>query len=339
VSRVVLHGGDEILEVVGESYRQEALWGLVGGLTHEVVRHPIQAVLRPEPMNAYDHNAVAVDIQGHHVGYLAAHEAEQYGPGLRVLMDRDGGSYVALRGVICGGGDRPEGRGMLGVFLDHDPTVFGVPSFKQAGRGPQIRTGLTETAGLAWLDDLSQNEPTAIIQLRNLLASASDPTERHYLFAELEKRLYRTGFTYAAALDEFDQVTAQHDREMGTICEALRQRLGVIPLLEVYRQVAIRQTRVRNWEAVRHCCDRGLYFYGPNPYRPEFADDLAKRREKALAKLEAASRPPAVQPAGTKPGAYGGEAVMEQLLCAACGASFERVRTRGRKPMTCPACR
>jgi hypothetical protein len=35
---VTLVTGDETLEVVGESYRQEALWRLVGGHTGEHVR-------------------------------------------------------------------------------------------------------------------------------------------------------------------------------------------------------------------------------------------------------------------------------------------------------------
>jgi predicted Zn-ribbon and HTH transcriptional regulator len=34
-----------------------------------------------------------------------------------------------------------------------------------------------------------------------------------------------------------------------------------------------------------------------------------------------------------------GEPVLELLVCRSCGSSFERVRTRGRKPTLCPSCR
>jgi len=41
--------GEETLEVVGESYRQEALWQIVGGWRRDYVSYPIAALLRPEP--------------------------------------------------------------------------------------------------------------------------------------------------------------------------------------------------------------------------------------------------------------------------------------------------
>ena len=56
----VLLGGDETLEVVGESYRQEELWRLVGGHQDDYVRSSVQAVLVPDPANPADPNAIEV---------------------------------------------------------------------------------------------------------------------------------------------------------------------------------------------------------------------------------------------------------------------------------------
>jgi HIRAN domain len=113
-----LFGGDDDLEVVGEASYQSALWSICGGVQGDQIRHPIVALLVPEPQNPYDPNAIAIQIDGHVVGYLSRDVAQQYGPGLQSLMARSDG-YVALRGVIVGGGYYPDGPGRLGVWLDH----------------------------------------------------------------------------------------------------------------------------------------------------------------------------------------------------------------------------
>lgn len=64
--------------VAGTMYHQDAVGAVAdAGIT------PSFAVLRREPQNPHDPNAVAVDIWGHHVGYLPADEAVDYAP----LMD------------------------------------------------------------------------------------------------------------------------------------------------------------------------------------------------------------------------------------------------------------
>jgi hypothetical protein len=130
-----LYGGDETLEVVGESHYQDALWRIVGGRCSERVRYPIAAVLMPEPDNPYDRNAIQVMIGGELVGYLCRVDAAAYRPGLLRLMESSLNGLVALEGVICGGGPRPDGIGMLGVFLDHDPADFGLVAGHARNRG------------------------------------------------------------------------------------------------------------------------------------------------------------------------------------------------------------
>jgi hypothetical protein len=116
-------GGEVPLDVVGESYRQDTLWRLVGGRRPEPLRQEIVAVLLPED-NEHDANAVSVLIDGQLVGYLSRGDAARYRPGVDTLIERIG--VVALPGLILGSGQQPEGLGRLGVVLRHDPADFGV---------------------------------------------------------------------------------------------------------------------------------------------------------------------------------------------------------------------
>jgi hypothetical protein len=54
----VVEGHDD-LEVVGESFYQDNLWGLVGGRSRDRVRQEIHAVLVAEHDNRYDANAAS----------------------------------------------------------------------------------------------------------------------------------------------------------------------------------------------------------------------------------------------------------------------------------------
>ncbi len=81
--------------------------------------------------------------------------------------------------------------------------------------------------------------------------------------------------------------------------------------------------------------ERGLSAYGEQAAEPEHVDDLRKRLAYAIAKPESPPKLKRSAPARTSVGAP----VMETLVCATCGASFERVRTAGRKPRQCPTCR
>jgi hypothetical protein len=228
----MLYSGDETLEVVGESNYQRALRRIARVSDGSDIRHPIVAVLVPEPDNPYDENAIAVQIDGSVVGYLSRNDAVAYGPGLRALM-ADSGKYVALEGVAVGGGSN-----VIGVFLDHDPSDFGLiasgrPSTQRTAGAwdGEMRTGLSEAwladaddddYDLSWYNDLPEGDRAAIAQLRELLTSDPDPIDRHFQFAELEARLYRCRDLYDSALDEYDEACRLHDAEMEVICEAFR---------------------------------------------------------------------------------------------------------------------
>lgn len=345
---VVLHGG-ETLEVVGESYRQDALWELAGGFSADLIRCEATAVLAPEPENPHDPNAIKVLVGGRHVGYLSRADAAVYLPGLRRLMALHG-RPIALYGQIVGGGQREDGLGMLGVFLDHDPADFGL-SPRQTGHIGELRTGFSEALAtdheddaynLSWYGQLSGSRtPADVVVLRKLLASESDPIDRHFMLAELSKCLYKSRDAFASALDEFDAVCVQHDAEMESIRSALFEKFGSIPVIEMYRQAAIRCQKAREWSRMRFWAERGLAVYGSDAARPEAVTDLEKRLAYADAKLagRTAPRPPGHAARSASASVAAAAPVFETLVCSSCGSGFQRVRSRGRKPHRCPQCR
>ena len=185
------------------------------------------------------------------------------------------------------------------MFLDHDPTDFGIdPRRFRDIRG--IRTGFSEALAtdlvddsydLSWSFELSDNVVTAIKQLRTMLDADPDPIDRHYMMCELEKRLYKSRDTFASALDEFDLVCRQHDSEMESIRPALCAKFGKLPLLELYRQAAIRCQKSKEWESMRTWTERGLRTYGEDASKSEHVEDLRKRLAYAMAKIESPVKP------------------------------------------------
>ena len=365
---VALLGGQDDLEVVGELAYQDVLWRLCGGTVGDRIRCEIVAALVPEPTNPYDANAIVVQIDGRTVGYLPRATAQEYLPGLKHVMSGRGG-YIALRGVIVGGGYYDDGPGRLGVWLEHDPADFGVVPSSSWGPSPPghasadgaMRTGLTEawltdaeddSYDLSWFNDLPEADRPVIAKLRELLATDPDPIDRHFQFAELEARLYHSRDLYESALAEYDEACARHDAEMDSICEAFMAKWGKMPLLDTYRQMAIRQQKKKDWQACQWWAERGLALYGQRAARQEAVEDLIKRRNRAMAKLEAAATPKrqvrpddprgpvvAATPPGGIPDTASSGAELEILVCQGCGCRFERLRVRGRKPALCPPCR
>ncbi len=346
VIQATVFPGDETLEVVGESQYQDALWEIAGGIRRDPVRHPADAVLLPEPDNPYDPNAIRVLIDGRVVGYLSRDDAAVYLPGLRRLMASCDSGYVALEGQIVGGGSRGDGIGSLGVFLDHDPTDFGIAPHHTTGG--TLRTGLSDALAtdlnddsydLSWLRTLAADDQIAVTQLRSLLENERTAIDRHYMFCELETRLYRSRDAWPTALDEFDHVCTEHHNEMEVLRPELLDKFGVVPVIELYRQASIRCQKAKQWEAARAWAQRGLDVYGDQAARPEVVDDLQKRIAHAVAKTEAAARPKGRTPRAVSASTASRQPHVETLVCVSCGATLERERTRGRKPKICPSCR
>jgi tetratricopeptide (TPR) repeat protein len=296
----LIYEGRHDLEIVGESNYQDALWHTVGGRTTDRVRVEICAVLAAEPDNPHDGNAISVWIDENKVGYLCREDAAAYLPGLLALQ-ATAGCHVALVGVVTGGGVRQDGPGRLGVWLYCDPADFGVepilPPPPSALRAT-MRTGLTEALltdeeddsyDLSWLRHLPSDHSAAIPRLRALLRADPDPIDRHFMYCELEERLYRSRDAFSSALADYDEACALHDAEMDGIRDALLRKFGKVPLLETYRQMAVRQQKAKNWAEALRWAERGLALYGSSAARPEAVDDLRKRVAAYRAKLAGAT--------------------------------------------------
>jgi hypothetical protein len=338
-----IYGGYETLEVVGESFYQDALWMLTGQPRGSRVREHIVAVLEPEPTNPMDENAIQVLIEDHPVGHLSREDAHAYLPGLQRLIETCDTRCVGLEGVIAGGGTAPERLGLLGVFLDHDPVDFGVHHHFVAMEG-ELRTGYSQARAtdleddsydLSWADTLSANDWTAADQIDKLLLDERDPIDRHFMFAHLTKCLYRCRASNPDALERFDAACRRHDGEMDGLRPVLIAKFGAVPMIEMYRQAAIRCQKSKDWTEMRRWAERGIAVYGDQPARPEHLLDLEKRLACAIGKLEA-SQPMAPRP--TQPASSVVDVETETLVCRSCGRSFERPRVRGRKPTRCPYC-
>ncbi len=339
----ILIEGDDDLEVVGESFYQEALQSLVGN-GGQRVRIPVHAVLSAESNNSYDANAISVWIGGRQVGHLSREAAQALRPGL-LALERRHDAAIALPGVVTGGGD---GRPNYGVFLRFNAAEFGVATPERStasarsGREVRVRTGFTNAIAddaandaydLTWQSRMPDDTLKAIAYLRAQLLTESEPVSRHFAFATLADRLYGARDEFGSALAEFDDVCRSHDAEMGRIRPALIKTFGGLPLLEVYKQSAIRHQKAHDWANALWWAQRGLEVYGTDAINDEVVSDLTRRIANYSSKLDPPGQPqrPLRLPSTDGP--------TETLVCRTCGLTFERVRTRGRKPVQCPTCR
>jgi hypothetical protein len=106
------------VQVVGESFHQEALERIAGGRTPDgPVRREHVAALVPEPTNPYDANAISVQIEAQPIGHLSREDAIRFRPVFTLAKAR---GYPALgcHAALKGGWDRGgEDQGSIGVEL------------------------------------------------------------------------------------------------------------------------------------------------------------------------------------------------------------------------------
>lgn len=338
----VLYEGDQSLEVVGESFHQDALVAIAkshGGRLADGVRVEIMATLLADPTNPYDPNAVGVWIEGNLVGHLSRRDAAVFQPVVMRLTEAHG--YVVVRGEIVGGGMYADGPGRLGVFLRYSPEGFGIPNPHARTAQTSMRTGLSnaiatdladDSYDLAWMVGLSSAPSRRVSQLRILLADEIDPVSRHFMYSALEADLYSLRDLTPALLDEYDAACKAHDADMVLIRPALIAKFNVLPLLETYRKMAVRQQKAKNYEQALRWAQRGLEVYGEQASNPDWVEDLQHRAAKYWEKVHPTPR--AARTSSTS----GTGSLLESLTCAGCGVIWERPVTRGRKPHRCPDC-
>lgn len=108
--------GNTWVEVAGESHHEEAIARFAGPKTPDGVNVWVVAALVPEPTNSHDRNAVAVQIEGIVVGYLAREVA----PRFHQLMREDGFPGYGMSGIrakIRAGWKRPGDEGSYSMTL------------------------------------------------------------------------------------------------------------------------------------------------------------------------------------------------------------------------------
>ena len=105
------------LEVVGESYYQDALKEICGPRTEEGVEKEVLATMVWEDDNPKDDLAVRIDIDGKTVGYLSKPFARLF---RQTVADAGYGRVpTQCKAIITGGWDRGKrGKGNYGVRLD-----------------------------------------------------------------------------------------------------------------------------------------------------------------------------------------------------------------------------
>jgi hypothetical protein len=110
-----LEGNDSFaVEVAGESRYQAALDEIVGGKSEDGAAHECIALLRRQPDNPHDPNAIAVTIDGHLVGFVERATAARLAP----MLDARKITQASVNALITGGWQNHRSEGSYGVSLD-----------------------------------------------------------------------------------------------------------------------------------------------------------------------------------------------------------------------------
>ena len=123
ITETVLYPFDGLQEVVGKSHYYPGIHRVVSAWRNSgAADAPILAILRPEPGNPFDSNAVRVDLRFGDVtetcGHIPAYLAARWGDGLRPLLDL-GRQPVAHAAVFGGTLEKPD----YGIWLSSEPAL------------------------------------------------------------------------------------------------------------------------------------------------------------------------------------------------------------------------
>ena len=102
------------------------------------------------------------------------------------------------------------------------------------------------------------HRPQAISFLGEVLRTETEPVSRHFAYAQLEQLLYGARDDFPSALQEYDRTCEAHHADLATIRPALIKALGGLPLLETYKQAAIRHQKAREWPAALRWAELGI---------------------------------------------------------------------------------
>jgi hypothetical protein len=101
----------------------------------------------------------------------------------------------------------------------------------------------------------------------------------------LEFLLYKSRSAFSSALDDYDQACRDHYHEIDQICDQFIAAWGRIPDIAMYRQMAIRQQKAKNYAKALRWAARGISIYGQHAANPEAVQDLQQCAVAYKAKL------------------------------------------------------
>jgi hypothetical protein len=209
--------------VVGESHYQQALslvcQGKISG--DDFDSHiPVTAVLVPEPENAWDENAVRIDVRiGDRtvkVGYLSTEIAQKYQPELLKLRDK--GFLCTCPARIAGGGDKNYGIYLHVIYPENLLIVSGSEDSaiaKEHNGTALLRNdwSCTVTGEEDHQDTLIRYAPKGTQEFREVTASLA--------FCKIKKGKYKG----------HDAIEVRLGAErIGQLTYAMTRRYGAIPL-------------------------------------------------------------------------------------------------------------
>jgi hypothetical protein len=283
----------EHVDVVGESFRQEAL-DQIGQLTKGGT---FNVWLLPEPENKFDKNAVRVMAGLHHIGYIAKEEAKIWSKRTLPLWFESRFLYGEAWGVD----EDPVWKGKRGVRVS---IFFGDETKQRKAKKNDFDTGWTaavlgdeedDSYSLDKLADVSGDPIKGLKKLKELAASESDLMSLHFVLMQLEEMLYHYRADLPDALDEFDKYAEKHHQLLKSQLQSLLiSKFGAMPRIPLYRQAAIRHEKAGDFDQALEWTKRGLDIYTVEVSRAIAAEkdfaDLSKRKEKLEAKVAKAKK-------------------------------------------------
>jgi len=151
-------------------------------------------------------------------------------------------------------------------------------------RSSQTVTDIQSTAEmigeLSYIKDpkeIAKKAETVLLHNRN-------PETRHFAYNFLEKALYRLR-AEPGRLEKFEEVCLQHDSEIQSMLPGLRAHDGHLPVIPMYKQMAIYKEKAGEYEGAIEWCNRGLATYRNDGIKNQ-EEDLRKR----ITRLETKSK-------------------------------------------------
>lgn len=115
-ARTTFAGRIRTVQIVGESFYEDALEKLAGPKTENGVNFRCAAELVPDNGNTHDANAVMVRLLGRHVGHLEREHAKRFRE-IMAALGLNGHALTGIQGRIHGGWKRPDDEGNYSVTL------------------------------------------------------------------------------------------------------------------------------------------------------------------------------------------------------------------------------